>query len=225
VRAAIPPRGFAPAPGGCLISPVIWALVRGTKRAASLSRRAENAIYPEDPARSEQDGVFVDFLQDSRRPPRERDPACNQLNTQGGRAIERAEAGNDPFEIECAEIAERWAIGHVIQGCYIEEYHQWEKAVKQYFKGQRELNGLSDDFDWKLRRTTLVRRVMEVLAFFGTTVDPAAMNAIDSVRNKVNWLKHDPLSCHVDHADYEAAQIAIKSFWDILVETESKHFA
>jgi hypothetical protein len=142
-----------------------------------------------------------------------------------GVAIERAEAGNDPFEIECAEIAERWAIGHVIQGCYIEEYHQWEKAVKQYFKGQRELNGLSDDFDWKLRRTTLVRRVMEVLAFFGTTVDPAAMNAIDSVRNKVNWLKHDPLSCHVDHADYEAAQIAIKSFWDILVETESKHFA
>jgi hypothetical protein len=142
-----------------------------------------------------------------------------------GAAIERAEAGNDPFEIECADFGERWAIGHVIQGCYIEEYHQWEKAVKQYFKGQRELNGLSDDFDWKLRRATLVERVMEVLAFFGATADPAVMDAIDSVRNKVNWLKHDPLSCHVDNADYEAAQIAVKSFWDILMETESKHFA
>jgi len=34
------------------------------------------------------------------------------------------------------DTAERWAISHIIQGCYVEEYHHWEKAIKQYYKGK-----------------------------------------------------------------------------------------
>ena len=73
-----------------------------------------------------------------------------------GVETERASAGDDPFEIECTDIAERWAIGHIIQGCYIEEYHHWEKAIRRYAKGQRELNGLTDDFDWRSGNRSLV---------------------------------------------------------------------
>ena len=142
-----------------------------------------------------------------------------------GVETERASAGNDPFEIECTDTAERWAISHIIQGCYVEEYHHWEKAIKQYYKGQRELNGLSDDFDWRLSKATFVKRAIDLLTFFGTTVDPAVMNAIDSIRKKVNLLKHDPLSGHVENADYDAAIKVFERFWDILIETESKKFA
>ena len=90
-----------------------------------------------------------------------------------GVETERASAGDDPFEIECTDTAERWAISHIIQGCYVEEYHHWEKAIKQYYKGQRELNGLSDDFAWRLSKATFVKRAIDLLTFFGTTVDPA----------------------------------------------------
>jgi hypothetical protein len=144
---------------------------------------------------------------------------------QKGVASERASLGGDPFEIECADNAERWAIDHIIQGCYMEEYHHWEKAIKQYFKRQRELNGLPDDFDWRLRNKTLVERAIDVLNFFGTTVDQEVTNAIDTVREKVNWLKHDPLSCHIEKSDYDTAIKALEQFWDFLIETESKQFA
>ena len=50
--------------------------------------------------------------------------------------IERAQAGDDPVSLEFVQIAEPWAISHILQGCFIEEFHQWEKAVKQYFKAQ-----------------------------------------------------------------------------------------
>jgi hypothetical protein len=136
-------------------------------------------------------------------------------------AAERDAVTNDPFEIECTEIAERWAIGHVVQGCYIEEYHHWEKAIKQYFKGQRELNGLTDDFDWKSGKLSLVKRAIEALAFFGATIDQEIMNAIDTAREKVNWLKHDPLSGHVEEDDYKAAAMTYARFWDILLEYEN----
>jgi hypothetical protein len=61
-----------------------------------------------------------------------------------GRAvqIEKTRAGSDPLALEFSRIAEPWAISHIVQGCFIEEYHQWEKAVKQCFDGQRELNDL-----------------------------------------------------------------------------------
>jgi len=44
-----------------------------------------------------------------------------------------------------------------------------------------------------LRNKTLVERAIDVLNFFGTTVDQEVTNAIDTVREKVNWLKHDSI--------------------------------
>jgi hypothetical protein len=140
-----------------------------------------------------------------------------------GAAAERASAGDDPFEIECAEIAEPWAIGHVIQGCYIEEYHQWEKAIKQYFSGQRKLNGLTDDFDWRAGKKSLVECATDALSFFDTAVDQAVTSAIDTVRETVNWLKHDPLSNHVEEGDYAVAIKAFIAFWDSVIETETRN--
>jgi len=41
-----------------------------------------------------------------------------------------------------------------------------KKAIKQYFKGQRELNGLTDDFDWRTGNKSLVERTINILSFF-----------------------------------------------------------
>jgi len=50
------------------------------------------------------------------------------------------------------------------------------------------------------------------------------MSVIDSVREKVNWLKHDPLSHHVEESDYDVAIKTFIKFWDSLIETETKTF-
>jgi hypothetical protein len=143
-----------------------------------------------------------------------------------GVETERASACDDPFEMECTDIAERWAIDHITQGCYVEEYHHWEKDIKKYCKGQMELNGLTDDFDWRTSsKKPLVKLAIGALNFFSTNVDQGVMNAIDAVREKVNSRKHDPLSLHVEKSEYDAAIKAFERFWDILIETESKQFA
>jgi hypothetical protein len=139
-----------------------------------------------------------------------------------GVEVERASASDDPFEIECTAIAEPWAIDHIVQGCYVEEYHHWEKDIKKYCKGQRELNGLTNDFDWKSK--SLVKRAIGALNFFGATVDQGVMNAIDAVRERVNSRKHDPLSFHVEKSEYDAAVKVFEQFWDTLLEIEAKQF-
>ena len=63
-----------------------------------------------------------------------------------------------------------------------------------------------------------------LLNFFGVTVDQQVMNLIDTVRETVNWLKHDLLSCQVEKSDYDPAIKAFERLWEISIETESKQF-
>ena len=138
--------------------------------------------------------------------------------------IERIEHGVNPVVMEFTQIAERWAIGHIVQGCYIEEYHQWEKAVKQYFKAQRELNGLQDDFDWRSGNKSMIQRARESLMFFSVSIDEAILKGIDSVRETVNDIKHDPLVSHVEESNYWSAINSFKSFWEKTMEVEGTSF-
>ncbi len=138
--------------------------------------------------------------------------------------FERKQAGDDPLALEFAQIAEPWAISHILQGCFIEEYHQWEKAVKRYFKRQLELNGRLDDFDWKAGKKSIVERVKHALSFFSASVDENLMGGIDGVRRAVNNMKHDPLSFPVAEADYDAVVRVLELFWERLSEIEMKSF-
>jgi hypothetical protein len=138
--------------------------------------------------------------------------------------VEKTQARDDPLALEFAQIAEPWAISHILQGCFIEEYHQWEKAVKQYFKQQRELNGLSDDFDWKLGKRSIVEHVKQALSFFSASIDDHLVGGIDGVRRAVNNMKHDPLSFPVAEADYDASVRVFELFWERLSDIEMKSF-
>jgi hypothetical protein len=140
-------------------------------------------------------------------------------------AIEKAEISGDALAEELVGIAEPWAIDHILQGCYIEEYHQWEKAIKYYFKAQRALNVVDGDFDWRSGNKSMVKRAVDVLSFFGASIDPDIFSRIDKVRETVNAMKHDPLSTRASEADYLSAVNAFEQFWDELMAIEAMSFA
>jgi phage tail tube protein FII len=126
----------------------------------------------------------------------------------------------DPFLLELSKVAEPWAIGHLLQGCYIQEYHEWEKGVKAYLKDQRVENNLTDDFDWRSGNKSLIKRTIEALSFFDAQIDTSVMADIDMVREKVNDMKHDPLGNRVDHPQYFGAVLAFQRFWDQMITLE-----
>ena len=47
------------------------------------------------------------------------------------------------------------------------------------------------------------------------------MSNIDKIREKINDIKHDPLSHRVDHQQYRAAVQAFQAFWDRMVTLET----
>lgn len=119
---------------------------------------------------------------------------------------ERQTQSNDPFLTELGDIAERWAISHIIQGCYIQEYHEWERATKEYLRQQRTLNALNDDLDWNSGRRNFVQRVHVALEFFSTMVDQPIMDRINVARQTVNAMMPSPsmafrLSPRASHRD------------------------
>jgi hypothetical protein len=136
--------------------------------------------------------------------------------------IEKAQHSDDILAEELVGIAEQWAIDHIIQGCYIEEYHQWEKAIKHYFKAQRALSGLNDDFDWRSGKKSMVQRAREALSFFSASVDDGVLTKIDSMRRAVNEMKHDPLSIRVDEHTYGIAVKTFEGFWERLMDRCAK---
>jgi hypothetical protein len=82
--------------------------------------------------------------------------------------IERSSANSDPLQAAFIDIAERWAIDHILQGCYVQEYHEWERSVKSYILSQSEHNGLPRNFDWK--SGSFVRRTIEAPALFEASI-------------------------------------------------------
>jgi hypothetical protein len=127
----------------------------------------------------------------------------------------------DPILLALSIPAEPWAIDHLLQGCYIQEYHEWEKGVKAYLKEQRLENNLTVDFDWRSGNKSFVKRTIEALSFFDAQIDPSTMADIDKVREKVNDIKHDPLGNRVDHSQYLEAVQAFEAFWDQMLTLET----
>ncbi len=136
-------------------------------------------------------------------------------------AIEKKEYGDDSFLKELGSIAENWAIYTLLQGCYIREYHEWERAIKKYLANQRRWNAVPGDFDWKSGRKNFVKRITDALAFFSTSMDQSVISSIDDIRQKVNDIKHSPLDYDVEQTDYDKAVKAFEAFWDKMMELEA----
>ena len=147
------------------------------------------------------------------------DLAIDLIKKAAGIEMQEVDASDDALLSELFGSGEPWAIHALLQGAYIREYHEWEKAVKNYVETQHSLNGMQK-FKWKRDGKSIVCHTIEYLGMFSATIDQSIMDAIDAVREKVNTIKHDPLEHEVDKADYDGAINSFGAFWDRIMECE-----
>ena len=120
-------------------------------------------------------------------------------------------------------VMEKWAVESLLQGAWMREYHEWEKATKAYFDGNHARNG-GGKADWRGRLPGVpgashVDRVRSQITSFGAAVPGDVLDAIDRTREQVNLAKHE-----ADHlvaeADYRGLVRAVVSFWEALAGQE-----
>jgi hypothetical protein len=135
-------------------------------------------------------------------------------------AQEKSGFGDDPLLHELGGIAKNWAVYTLLQGCYVREYHEWERAVKRYFANQWDWNCIPERFNWSLRGKSIVTRTVDALAVFSVSMDQIVIDSIDGVRDRVNNIKHDPLDHEVEQSDYDNAVKVFAAFWDKMMNLE-----
>jgi hypothetical protein len=109
-----------------------------------------------------------------------------------------------------------WLFETVYQGAYIRHYHDWERDCKEYLvpKGMNSKPPSGVGF---------AQHVNDFLSSLSISVPDSIMNAIDTMRKKVNDMKHETgiqNSDFVEADEYNTGAIAIQDFWDFLVEEE-----
>jgi hypothetical protein len=117
------------------------------------------------------------------------------------------------------KVMEDWAVESLLQGSWMREYHEWEKATKAYFDGNHARNG-SGKVDWRgklpgVPGASHVDRVRAQLTLFDATVPAEALDAIDRIRDQVNLAKHEA-GHFVSEADYIGLLQAVMAFWEAL---------
>lgn len=116
-----------------------------------------------------------------------------------------------------------WVIESLLQGAWMREYHEWEKATKAYFDGSHARNGCGK-VDWRAKLPGVpgpshVDRVRAQLALFGASVPADALATVDRTREQVNLAKHEA-EHFISEADYRALMQAVLAFWEALAEQE-----
>ena len=116
-----------------------------------------------------------------------------------------------------------WVIESLLQGAWMREYHEWEKATKAYFDGNHARNG-GDKVDWRGKLPGVVGashvdRVRAQLALFGAAVPAGVLDAIDRTRDGVNLAKHEA-EHFIGEAEYKQLVQAVMTFWETLAEQE-----
>ena len=140
----------------------------------------------------------------------------------GARREVAAVAGADLDE-GLARTVREWVLESLLQGAWMREYHEWEKATKAFFDGNHARNG-GGKVDWRgklpgVPRASHVDRVRAQLVLFGAAVPEDALAAIDRAREGVNLAKHEA-EHFIGEADYRALVRAIERFWEALAEQE-----
>lgn len=108
-----------------------------------------------------------------------------------------------------------WVVESLIQGAWMREYHEWEKATKRYFEGQHQRNGSSQS---KLVGSHL-DKVRSQLILFGAVVSDTVIDTLDAQRRLINSAKHDE-EYFATEQEYRTLVKAIANFWNELDRQE-----
>ena len=139
-------------------------------------------------------------------------------------ARELAACGDDPVMAALTAPMGDWVVESLIQGAWLREYHEWEKATKSYFEGQHLRNG-SLEPDWKAKlpgsagAVSHVDRVRAQLAYFSASVAGAVLDTLNAQRRLINAAKHKD-EYFVTEQDYRALIQAVADFWNELAPQE-----
>jgi len=121
---------------------------------------------------------------------------------------------NGAWSSELANIERKWVIETIYQGAYVRQYHLWEKGCKKYFTSM----GVTMS-----RKTRLNPKLVKpILHRFTLTAPDDVIDALRTMQSKVNRIKHEGGAEEdvVAAEEYAVAVVAIKRFWEFLVENE-----
>jgi hypothetical protein len=139
-------------------------------------------------------------------------------------AREMATYADDPIMTGLTAPVGEWVVESLIQGAWMREYHEWEKATKSYFDGQHLRNGTVEP-DWKGKRlgrngaASHTDRVRAQLALFAAVVSDSILDTIDEQRRMINGAKHEN-EYFATEQDYRTLARAVMDFWNELATQE-----
>lgn len=133
--------------------------------------------------------------------------------------------GEDPLMTALAAPVADWVVESLVQGAWMREFHEWEKATKAYFDGQHRRNGApaprwAGPVAGVSGAPSHVQRVKAQLALFGAEVPAELMDAINGHHDAVNRAKHRD-EHFATEADYRDMSDAVVRFWDALSAQEA----
>lgn len=136
---------------------------------------------------------------------------------------DRATLADDPTWLAFTDHMADWVIESLLQGAWMREYHEWEKATKEFFDGNHARNG-GGKADWRgklpgVSGASHVDRVRAQVALFGATVPADVLDVIDRTREGVNLAKHEA-EHFIGEADYKQLVQSVMAFWEALAEQE-----
>jgi hypothetical protein len=123
---------------------------------------------------------------------------------------------NPEDDVAWSQYERNWLIETVHQGAYIRHYHDWEKDCKQYLVPKGMNSKRTSDIGF-------TQHVKDFLSSLSVSVPDSIIRALDTMRNKVNDMKHETGIQNKDFVtadEYNTGAIAIQDFWDFLVGEE-----
>lgn len=124
-------------------------------------------------------------------------------------------ACDDPITRDLMTPVGDWVVESLIQGAWIREYHQWEKATRRYFEVQHQRNG---NTSCNLKGSH-VKKVRLCLTIFGCVISDAVLDTLDAQRKLINSAKHGGEYLTTER-EYRTLVKAIADFWSQLAEQE-----
>ena len=120
-------------------------------------------------------------------------------------------------------VMQDWVAETLYQGAYLREYHLWEKDCKAYFAAMAVRN--KDSWSAKVKGdTAFPGHIAATLLTYGVRLPEGVFAEIDTMRKRVNVMKHDSgleLEHFITKGDYQQAIGALKQFWELLAAEES----
>jgi hypothetical protein len=127
--------------------------------------------------------------------------------------------GDNPLNSEMEGTMREWVVETLLQGAYLREYHLWEKDCKAYFAIMAERNGETISIETQ----GLLTGIKNALIRFNVAMPLDILSTIESVRKRVNVMKHDAgleLEHFVTEHHYKEAVNAVERFWEYLADCE-----